>query len=99
MDDAKLRGIHEIAEDAATPLLRSAQSFYQSLREQDLSKPPSTAELIDWIRYLVRAGASRTQELKDIPDKVHASLGVLVKSVEDLEAVTRLAAEHAPLKQ
>jgi MoxR-like ATPase len=94
LDDKKLQGALEVPEQEAQPLLRSAVSYFESLRNSDLSKPPSTAELIDWIRYLLRAGAGAGQELKELPSKtVLYSLGVLVKSLEDLEAVSRLPLE------
>jgi MoxR-like ATPase len=97
LDDATLHNAREVKAEAAKPLLRSAVSFFESIRALDLGKPPATAELIDWMRYLLSTGASVTQTLTDIPDKVHDSLGVLVKSIEDLEAVTQHAAEQTPL--
>jgi MoxR-like ATPase len=99
LEDATLHQAREVKADAAQPLLRSAVSFFAGVRALDLAKPPATAELIDWMRYLLSTGAAVTQELKDIPEKVHDSLGVLVKSVEDLEAVTALANEKIPLSQ
>lgn len=82
----------KVAATDAKPLLQSAVEFFASIRQESLSKPPATAELIDWVRYLLRAGARETQRLEDVRDLVNRSFGVLVKSDEDLRIVKELAA-------
>jgi hypothetical protein len=95
LDEAALRSAQEVKPEEIQPLLRYATGFFKSIRAEDLSKPPSAVELIDWLRYLLCAGAAATQDLKDIPHKVRDSLGVLVKSVEDLKSAEKLAADEA----
>jgi MoxR-like ATPase len=86
-----------VAEAQAKPLLRSAVEFFARIRGEDLRKRPSTAELIDWVRYLLKAGAGAGQDLKEIPELARQSLGVLVKSIEDLQTVQDLADKHIRL--
>jgi hypothetical protein len=93
----QLASTQSITSEQARPLLRSAVGFFTRVRAAELRKRPSTAELIDWMRYLIKSGARATQELKEMPDLVHQSLGVLVKSVEDLETVQKIAALDFPL--
>jgi MoxR-like ATPase len=81
----------------AKPLLHSAVEFFCKIRELDLRKPPSTAELIDWVRYLLTSGANATDELGRLGRTVQQSLGVLVKSVEDLELVSKAAKTRMPI--
>jgi len=74
-----------LSEAQASPLLRSAVALFTTLRGAGLRKQPSTAELIDWMRYLVFAKASPLSALSMLPKQiVRQSLGVLVKSEEDL---------------
>jgi MoxR-like ATPase len=95
LDDAALRKADEIAPEQSLPLMRSAVAFFEKIRAVELSKPPSAAELIEWLRYLKSSGVSVTQELKDVPGKVRDSLGVLVKSIDDYESVEKLASDAA----
>lgn len=75
----------------ASPLLRSGVALFTTLRKAGLRKPPSTAELIDWMRYLVFAKASPLSALAGLPHQlVRQSLGVLVKSEEDLSIAHKL---------
>jgi MoxR-like ATPase len=76
-----------IASPDKAPLLHSSVSFFQRIRAMDLAKPPATAELIDWVRYLLRSGARASQTLDELRQQVRDSLGVLVKSREDLARV------------
>jgi MoxR-like ATPase len=76
-----------LASEDKAPLLHSSVRFFQSIRALDLAKPPATAELIDWVRYLIRSGAQATQKLQELRKQVQDSLGILVKSREDLTRV------------
>ncbi len=58
--------------------------FVQGLRELDLRKLPSVAETIDWARTLL---LMHTEEIG--PDIVRATLNVLLKFEEDIEAAER----------
>jgi hypothetical protein len=97
LDDAALAVAQSIDESDARPLLRSTVDFFVGIRDVELRKYPSTAELIDWVRYLLRAGAKAGNNLAEIPQLVHESLGVLVKSFEDLEAIKPVATAKIPL--
>jgi MoxR-like ATPase len=87
LDPKALEAAREIAQQDLNPLLHSSVTLFQQIRSLELLKRPSTAELIDWIRYLLESGANATQHLRDFPSLVQQSLGVLVKSEEDLKAV------------
>lgn len=88
---AEITGGNKIEEALAiedkAPLLHSSVSFFQSIRALDLAKPPATAELIDWVRYLIRSGARSTQKIQELRKQLQDSLGILVKSREDLMRV------------
>jgi MoxR-like ATPase len=97
LDDKALAQAGEVSESQTLPLLQSVVRFFSEVRLADLSKPPSTAELIEWVSYLIQSGVHATQELKSVPSLVHESLGLLAKSAEDLAAVSELAsAKIAP---
>jgi hypothetical protein len=96
LDERALAAASEVEEKSASPLLRSTVELFESIRAGELTKPPSTAELIDWVRYLRRQGAQVRQEVAELGLLVHESLGVLVKSVEDLAAVRLIVASKVP---
>lgn len=85
------------SDEKSQSLLRDAVAFFEAIRALDLRKRPSTAELIDWMQYLLKSGAHTTDELTQWAPVVHSSLGILVKSVEDFELVRGLAKERVPL--
>jgi MoxR-like ATPase len=68
--------------------------FYQLRDDPTLDKRPTTAELIQWVRILhtiVPAGAADgTSLVHASADKVAPTLGVLVKSADDLRRAQRL---------
>jgi len=68
-----------------------ALGFFQHLRSADLAKPPSLAELLDWLRYLSR-GLPADAGLEQHPG-LEASLGLLVKSHAGGGQAERLLAE------
>jgi MoxR-like ATPase len=66
--------------DLPAMLLEQVVRFVHALRQMQLRKHPSVAEGIDWARALVALGI---RELQD--PRVRQTLGVLLKSEEDLE--------------
>lgn len=71
----------------ASPLLDSALQFFIEFRKQGLRKPPSTAELINWLQIMVHAGANAGKPLKASRDALAKSLGALAKTDDDTEAL------------
>ena len=62
-------------------LCRQAIDAFYGLRQvPELSKRPSTAELLDWIQALVLGGVDPQKLEKHLP-----FIGVLLKKTEDLE--------------
>lgn len=83
--DAEMPHQGRLAVEEASPLLRSSVALFAGLRNAGVRKQPSTAELIDWVRYLLATGATPALSISRLPkDLVRQSLGVLVKSMEDL---------------
>lgn len=75
--EARLPGInHRLAEQVVR--------FVQQLRELDLNKPPGVAETLDWARALI---ALHRDELDE--EVVEATLGCVLKHVEDVEHVRK----------
>jgi MoxR-like ATPase len=91
-----LAGARSLRPDEAHALLNSAIIFFEELRNAQLRKRPSTAELIDWLQILRKSGARSDQGIGDVPALVHRSLGVLVKSFEDLTTVYAILAQRWP---
>jgi MoxR-like ATPase len=75
-------------------LLRTALDFFQELREGGLRKPPSSAELINWLNVLTRRGVELDCEIAAADGQLQATLPTLIKTREDLEAVRRIAEEY-----
>lgn len=73
-----------------TPLLESALDFFLEVRRQNLTKPPSTAELLDWLAALLHQGASPEASVRDPAVNLQSSLSALVKNRDDLETVAAL---------
>ncbi len=79
--------------DANSPLLRDAVDFFTQCLRDDVSglqKKPSTAELLDWLLYLLSTGVTPGQRLRDARSTVRSSLGTLVKNEDDLRVVPAL---------
>ncbi|MEG9861648.1 MAG: MoxR family ATPase [Parvularculales bacterium] len=96
--DADLeRRIIEVRVPGASEILRSMiVAFVQTLREQDLKKPPSVSETLDWARALILLNAPVLDA-----DVVRNTLNVLLKVQTDMEHIggaveklTRLAKEQ-----
>lgn len=100
---AQAKRLQEIIEanlgQAVGTLANDALDFFFIVREADLDKPPTTAELVQWIQMLQARRWSSGQlkpesaKLADVPlDELQASLGTLAKTKEDLRKVQDLAA-------
>lgn len=70
--------------EAGGALARQVTSFVQELRQEELYKTPGVAETLDWLRALIALDKS-TLDVALIED----SLGVLLKTQEDVAAVDR----------
>ena len=64
-------------------LLQAALEKFYKLRSQNLRKPPSTSELIDWLRALLAMGLN-VKDLEEIP-----MIGCLLKNEQDLFTFNR----------
>ena len=67
--------------EASDALARQVVRFVQDLRDVDLYKRPGVAETLDWVAGLVALGHERLD-----PDAVKATLGLLLKYQDDIEA-------------
>ena len=71
--------LHARAPDIGSRLLDQMVAFVQSLREQNLRKPPSMAESVDWARTLLLLHATELSE-----ELVQDTLAVLLKRESDI---------------
>ena len=79
--------LHARVPDIGSTLLAQMVAFVQSLREQNLRKPPSMAESVDWARTLLLLHANELSE-----DLVADTLAVLLKRESDItEAQPKIA--------
>ncbi len=76
------------APDISTELSRELAEAMHKLRDLDLFKPPGVAETVDWARALQVLGEQRLS-----PEVVDATLGVIVKYEEDVQAVRAAGTE------
>ncbi len=79
--------------DARSPLLSDGIDFFLQLRERNVRKKPSTAELVNWLNVLVRRGADPARRLKEAEAAARTALSVLAKTADDL-AEARLFADE-----
>ena len=70
--------------DVGDKLASQIVSFVQSIRREDLRKIPGIAETLDWTAALLRLDL---KAIADNPDAVLATLGCLLKTREDHEAL------------
>ena len=71
-------------------LLDSALDFFLDLKELKLRRMPATAELLDWLQTLKTLQKDLDQPLQAVPqEKLRQSLGLLAKTREDLETLSR----------
>ena len=80
--------------DGSSRLLASAIEFFLKLRERNLRKAPSTAELLNFLQTLRQHGAQPGQPLTASPSALRASLSTLAKTREDLEDISAFIAEY-----
>ncbi|HOB93884.1 MAG TPA: MoxR family ATPase [Aquabacterium sp.] len=95
LDAQQLESAKALGEDQCRPLLNSAVTWFTELRQRDLRKSPATAELIEWVRYLLASGLGADQTVTERPGLLRASVGVLAKCREDLELALDLAGPAA----
>ncbi len=73
--------------DGSSVLLDSAIDLFLEIRKQNLRKPPSTAELLNWLHVLVEGGAAQDQSVVASPAALRASLSTLAKVREDADEI------------
>ena len=72
--------------------------FFKLREDTGLAKKPSTSELLDWLRVLVRAGLDRERSIEEQRPLLRGCLGSLLKMHEDVERVrSRLDDRATPL--
>ncbi len=79
-------------------LLADAVDFFTYLRSgaASVEKPPATAELLDWMLYLVQRGAKRDQSLRAQATLVEPSLVTLLKREHEQKRKKELFDEWNP---
>ena len=82
--DKELRIVLARAPGISANLAAQIVAFVQKLREQDLRKLPGVAETLDWAAALLKLDL---KSLGDNPDAVVATLGCLLKTREDIDAM------------
>lgn len=75
--------------DGTGHLLDSALDFFLELRKLGLRKPPSTAELINWLQVMAEGGAAPEHPIGAQRLVLDASLSALAKTREDAEDLAR----------
>ena len=68
--------------EASARLARQITTFVQELRRTELYKVPGVSETLDWAAALTALGRDALD-----PDAVHDTIGVLLKTREDIEQV------------
>lgn len=72
--------------------------FFRLREDLALSKKPSTSELLDWLRVLAQAGLEPARGIEQQRDVLHACLGSLLKTREDVERIAaRIKDTASPL--
>ena len=79
--------------DPGSPLLNEGIEFFEGLRGRHLHKPPSTAELINWLHAMVRSGAQADQPLRKCQLIAERTLSALAKAERDVEDAKLFATE------
>lgn len=75
-----------------TPGFDGARKFFFALRDRsaELTKKPSTSELLDWLRALGGEGLRPETPFQEQRDRALACLGTLVKTEADVELATKI---------
>lgn len=92
-EPAQMAAIVRANLDADEALVASAVDFFYGLRELDLEKPPATAELVGWLNALKARGAA-AGDLAASKDSVRGTLGILLKTREDMDRAREYAADR-----
>lgn len=71
-----------------SPLLDSALDFFHAVRDLELKKPPSTAELLNWLQTLEHYGVEQNRSVVEAPEPLKKSLSTLAKTQEDRDYLT-----------
>jgi MoxR-like ATPase len=76
------------------PVVDDALAMFERLRDPGvgLLKKPATAELLSWVAALVRTKTTENPFADDM-DTIRNSLGILIKSHEDLKAANQVVVE------
>jgi MoxR-like ATPase len=74
---------------AAEPLVGSAVQLFQEIRSAGLRKPPSTAELLNWVQTLIARGAVVSQPVAAIGQTLLSTTCVLAKTRDDADSLER----------
>lgn len=78
---ARLAGVYE----SGAPLLRDIVRFYESVRAAGaLSKPPGTAELLQFLQAARVNGADPARTIAEQPDRIANGLNLLAKTRPDI---------------
>lgn len=80
--DKELQILHAKVPQAGDHLSRQVAAFVQELRGQDIYKRPGVAETLDWAQALIHLDRETLT-----PEIVHATLGLVVKSREDIDRI------------
>ncbi len=76
--------------DISPRLASQIVTFVQKLRQEDLRKIPGIAETLDWTASLLKLDL---QSLGDSPDVIFDTLGCLLKTREDREAIEQVTVQ------
>ena len=82
--DKELRIVLARVPNVGSQLASQIVNFVQQLRQQDLRKVPGVAETLDWASALLQLDM---KTLGDNPDAIVATLGCLLKTREDQDAM------------
>ncbi len=69
--------------EANSVFLDSGLDFFQEVRDLDLRKQPSTAELLNWLQTLEGYGVTPEQKVQEVQEPLLKSLTTLAKTEED----------------
>ena len=83
---SRIPGISPTQENSL--FLDSGLDFFQEVRGLDLRKPPSTAELLNWLQTLEGYGVQPDEKILDAPEPLRESLSTLAKTKEDRANLT-----------
>lgn len=88
--DKELSIIKAHIPDIGDRLVAQIVSFVQSLRREDLRKIPGIAETLDWTAALLKLNL---KAISDNPEEVLATLGCLLKTREDHDAIPHVTVQ------